>query len=168
MRCKEIRKFLEELRGREISAAVREHLAICPACQVETRNWQLLQEGFQALVELDVPEASFGFVTRLMRRLEEASETGNPAAEFLELVGRRVVLATLLLTLTVLLALAVPATGPLRGAGGADLYVAQAEEPSDPVFGADVLNNPEATPAKLATPDGRGEKGHAALISTLF
>src|SRR5712691_4260634 len=103
MRCKEVLEVLEELLSQEISAAVREHLAVCPDCQVRTRNWRWLCEGFQALAEGEVPQASLGFVNRLMRRLEEASETGNPAAEFLELVGRRVVLATLLLTLTVLL-----------------------------------------------------------------
>ena len=158
MRCQDVLEVLEESRSQEMSAAVREHLAVCPACRFQRRNWRLLDEGFQALAEGEVPQVSLGFVNRLMRRLEEASETGNPAAEFLELVGRRVVLATLLLTVTLLLALALPATGPFRSAAAADLYVAQAEEPSDPIFGADVLNNPEATLDKLATPASRGER----------
>jgi len=157
MRCKEALERLQQLRTQEIPAAVCEHLAVCPACQVRSRQWRVLCEGFQALAEEEVPQASVGFVDRLVRRLEEASRAGNAATEFLELVGRRVVLATLLLTLAALLALALPSGGPLRGADGTDPSLAQAEEVSDPVFGPDVLNQ-EAAPAGLFTPADKGKR----------
>src|SRR3989442_11064967 len=112
--------------------------------------------GLRAVGGEEVPEASLGFATRLVRRLGEA--VGAAAPDFFETAGRRVVLATLVLTLTVLLALAWPAAGPLRG-GAADLAMAQAELTpleDDPLFSPDYQDSsPEVAPARLPGPGGK-------------
>src|SRR5258708_16273217 len=106
MRCKDIREALETLDNREFPAIIREHTAICVDCRAYVRDWQLLRCGFRALAEENVPDASVGFVVRLVRRLGENRVRGG--AEFLEEVGRRVVFATLLVTLALVLSLVIP------------------------------------------------------------
>lgn len=154
MRCEEFRQTMEELTAGETPTTVQEHLAVCSDCRAYGRELKLLRMGFRALEDEEVPEASFGFATRVVHRLGAARDL----ADFFERAGRRVVLATLVLTLTVLLALAWPATGPLRGWAGADLAMAQAELNSaedDPVFSPDYLDSPNVAPARLPAP---GEK----------
>lgn len=125
MRCDEIRQIIIEDWPAEIPAAVREHLAGCPGCEALVRDYGLVRAGFRALATEPVPEPSWGFSTRVLRRLAESPE--QESGEFLERVGRRVVYATCLLALTLLLALALPSSGPLRGPTTADLYLAQSE-----------------------------------------
>jgi hypothetical protein len=91
----------------------------CAGCEVYWRNARFLQAGFRALAEETPPDASFGFASRLVRRLQEWEATGA-RSEFFETVGRRFVYATLALTLALLLSLALPSTGPVRGVAGAD------------------------------------------------
>jgi hypothetical protein len=119
MDCKEIRDRVRERWGEELPAEAREHMSKCAGCEVYWRNARFLQAGFRALAEETPPDASFGFASRLVRRLQEWEATGA-RSEFFETVGRRFVYATLALTLALLLSLALPSTGPVRGVAGAD------------------------------------------------
>jgi len=119
MDCKAIRDLIAERWGEELPAEVREHLSKCAGCEAYWLNARFLQAGFYALAEETPPEASFGFASRLVRRLQEWGATGA-RSEFFETVGRRFVYATLALTLALLLSLALPSTGPVRGVAGAD------------------------------------------------
>ncbi len=157
MRCEEVREALEELRAEELSPSVRAHLASCAACEAFAADWRLARAGLRALAREPVPEATLGFAARLARRLEETGEAGRWGAEFLEQAGRRFVYATLLVTLMMLLALLVPASGPL-GASEADLYPAVAEAvplATDPIFADD---SREAAPASPITSTEGGQK----------
>jgi len=137
MRCENIRQVIGDSKEGEFPATVREHLNACPACAEYAGGWRLIRAGFLALAEEEVPEASLGFVARLTRRLEEATEESRNASEFLERVGRRFVYATLVLTLPLLLSLALPPSGPWRGPVSPEVYLAQTEMASpeyDPLF----------------------------------
>ena len=123
MRCEDARTILVEVEGGERSAALREHVAVCPACRAYANDLEGLRIGFRALAAQSVPEPSWGFAARLVRRLDV--EERSRGADFLEQVGRRVVYAAGLLTLLLLLALVLPASGPLRGPTASELYWAQ-------------------------------------------
>jgi anti-sigma factor RsiW len=154
MRCEEVRKIFAEDWPEETPAAVREHLAGCPACDGLARDHRLVRAGFHALAAEPAPEPSWGFSTRLLRRLEESP--AQEGAEFLERVGRRVVYATFVLALTLLLALALPSSGPLRGPATAELYLAQSEivtGGNDPIFAGEL---PENNGATLVAPENGG------------
>src|SRR5260370_41445155 len=114
MRCEEIRELIEET-NRDFPAQVREHLGACSECRTHARAWRLARGGLRLLAQEEVPHASLGFVARLLCRLEDAPYGAGFATEFLELVGQRVVFATLVLALAVTLVLALPLAGPLRG-----------------------------------------------------
>ena len=149
MRCEEVRKIIAEDWPEETPAAVREHLAGCPVCDGLARDHRLVRAGFRVLAAEPVPEPSWGFSTRLLRRLEESP--AQEGAEFLERVGRRVVYATFVLALTLLLALVLPPSGPLRGPTTAELYLAQSESEvvtagNDPIFAGELPENNGATP----------------------
>jgi hypothetical protein len=114
MRCRGVNEILEAWGSAELPAALREHLAGCASCRAHHESREILRAGFRALAEEALPEAPIGFAARLVRRLEEA--VSEPAREFLERAGRRVVYASLVLAMTVLLGLLVPPWSPLRGA----------------------------------------------------
>jgi len=147
MECKAIRDLVNELWGGELPAEAREHLSKCAGCEAFWRDARLVQAGFRAMAEEAVPEASLGFASRLVRRLQEWEGIGA-RSEFFETVGRRFVYATLALTLAVLLSLALPTTGPVRGVAGADflgLQVAsQATQPD--VLGGDLGDSHDLIP----------------------
>jgi anti-sigma factor RsiW len=143
MRCRDVEGILEELGGVEPLPAVRRHLAECAACRAYAQDWKLVHAGFRALAQEPLPEASVGFTARLLRRVEEASRAVDPAREFLEQAGRRVVYAGLLLMVAVLFALLAPAWSLLRGWSAAELFPTpqvQAAE-SDPIFADEASNN---------------------------
>ena len=119
MDCKELRDSVSELWGGELPAEAREHLSKCAGCGVFLRDARLVRAGLRALAEEAVPEASLGFASRMVRRLQEWEEKGA-RSEFFETVGRRFVYATLALTLALLFSLALPTSGPVRGVAGAD------------------------------------------------
>lgn len=147
MRCKEMREVLEEGSIEELSSPAHQHLADCSACQAYAQGWRLVRAGFRALAEEAAPEVSLGFAMRLVRRLEEATQPGGFAADFLEVVGKRVVLAGLLLTLTFLMALVLPSSGPLRGPATPDISLAQADvtrAENDAIFPEDSFGNRSA------------------------
>lgn len=157
MRCEEVQESLGEIETREIPAAVREHLARCSVCDEYARGWRLLRAGFRGVAGEEAPEASLGFAARVMRRFEEATEEMRSSAEFLERVGRRFVYATSCLTLTVLLSLALPSSGPWRGPATPEVYLAQAEMArlgSDPIF----TEGPDSRdPAPVRPTEGSGQ-----------
>ncbi len=116
MKCDDVRVILEESRDRGVPEAVQSHLASCADCAQWWRDWQMLAQGFRLLSEDAGPEPSWGFSERLVRRLGESVESVRAGADLLERAGRRVVWATLALTLTAVLALVVPSSGPVRAA----------------------------------------------------
>src|ERR1043166_5554272 len=97
MDCKETQQLLDA--GLEIPALAREHLGRCPSCRSYAENERLLREGFKALAQEPVPELSVGFSARLLRRLEQTAGRMDPARDFLERAGKRVVYAGLVLAM---------------------------------------------------------------------
>jgi hypothetical protein len=150
MDCKAIRDLVVDLRGAELSAEAREHLSKCVACGGFLHDARVVQAGFRALAEEAAPEASLGFASRLIRRLHEWEEKGV-RQEFFEAVGRRFVYATLALTLALLLSLALPTSGPVRGVAGADFLGLQAESQSaqPDVIGGDIGDSHDWIPVRL-------------------
>jgi len=160
MRCEAVREIFEEVRGEEIPAPAREHLSGCAACAAYARDWRLVRAGFQVLKQESTPEPTMGFAARLVRRLDEAGKA-NPAEEFLEQVGRRVVYATFLLAFLLLLALVLPPSGPLRGPGVADLLSAGPEVTvagNETVFPYELPSGLELVPDSPAGTNGIREK----------
>jgi hypothetical protein len=144
MDCKAIRDLVVERWGEELPAEAREHLGHCAGCERYWRDSRFLQAGFHALAEEMPPQASLGFASRLVRRLEEWGASGA-RSEFFEAVGRRFVYATLALTLALLLSLALPSSGPVRGVAGADFLGLQSRsQASQPdVVGGDIGDSHE-------------------------
>jgi hypothetical protein len=154
MRCEDIREWIEISWEGEQPADIRGHLTACPACSQYLRDLRLVRSGFHLLKDEDVPEPSLGFAGRLVRQLEEISKAPS-VADFFERVGRRFVYATLALALLALLALALPATGPVRGLGAADIQVPAQEASlaySDPMGEGVVLESPDSPPVQSPTP----------------
>ena len=125
MRCDQVLEILLEAGG-ESAASVQEHVRGCAACEATARDWRALRLGFVAMAAESVPEPSAGFARRLIRRLGEV-EPWRGGEAFFELVGRRFVYAALLLAATLLLALVLPATGPVRAPTSSEIYLAQPE-----------------------------------------
>jgi hypothetical protein len=150
MHCNAMRDLVSELRGGELSAEARKHLSECVGCRGFLRDARVVQAGFRVLAEEAAPEASFGFTSRLIRRLQEWEEKGA-RQEFFETVGRRFVYATFALTLALLLSLVLPTSGPVRGVAGADFLGLQADSQSSPpdVIGGDVGDSHDWIPARL-------------------
>jgi hypothetical protein len=150
MDCKEIRNLVSDLWGGELPAEAREHLSKCAACEMFWRDARLVQAGFRALAEEAVPEASLGFASRLLRRLQEWEEKGA-RSEFFETVGRRFVYATLALTLALLLSLALPTSGPVRGVAGADFLGLQSHSQAwqPDVIGGEFGDSHDLIPGRL-------------------
>jgi hypothetical protein len=150
MDCKQIRDLVSELWGDELPGEAREHLSKCAGCEVFWRNARLVQAGFRALAEEAVPEASLGFASRVVRRLQEWEEKGT-RSEFFEAVGRRFVYATLALTLALLLSLALPTSGPVRGVAGADFLGLQSHNQAwqPDVIGGDFGDSHDLIPGRL-------------------
>jgi len=152
MRCDRVREIVEQESLEAASPPVHEHLVACAACREYARDWDLLRAGFHALGEEPVPEPSSGFVPRLLRQLEAVPEP-SLAEEFFERVGRRVVYVTSLVALILLLALALPPSGPLRGPAAAEALGEPVEvvmAGSDPVFAFEFASD-------VAAGNGAGE-----------
>jgi len=150
MDCKAIRDLVSDLRGGELSTEAHEHLSKCAGCGGFLRDARLVHAGFCALAEEAAPQASFGFASRLVRRLQEWEENGA-REEFFETVGRRFVYATLALTLALLLSLVLPTSGPIRGVAGADFLGLQSNSQSSQpdVIGGDIGDSHDWIPARL-------------------
>jgi hypothetical protein len=158
MRCKETESWFEDGQGGEMSPSVREHLRTCPACQADEQDWRLVRTGFRVLSREPVPIASTGFVARLKRRLAEPSLAGRAATQLWDLVGRRVILVGMLLTLAIVMALVLPPSGPWRSPTALDLSLLQAEvtAENDPVLPDEVGSNPSPLPNVQAGEDRKG------------
>ena len=156
MRCEDVRTILEEVRGPDAPESVRTHLASCATCAEWWRDWRLLSAGFRALSRETVPEPSWGFPDRVVRRLQQATEAGSVAADLLEKAGRRVVWATLGVTLAVLLALVVPPSGPVRAANDPDNLLVQQQVASTQTYPVVEIDNSDASvPVRVAPEVGR-------------
>ena len=122
MRCEEWQKRRVEMWEDRPSPEMERHGAECEKCARQLRDLRLVRAGFGALKSEAVPEPSLGFSERLVRRLVEMGARPT-LSEFFELIGRRFVYATLVLTFLALLALALPPAGPVRGLASADLLI---------------------------------------------
>lgn len=162
MRCKDVRSILEAAPEGVMSAPIQEHLSACAGCQELCRDLWLVRAGFRALAEDTPPEPSLGFSTRVIRRLGAAAvDSGGATAEFIERIGRRFVLAGLLLTMTLLLAFALPSSGPLRGPAPDEPYLTQSETnaPGEVSYLADEFGDTrEATPVNLSNGSNQTQK----------
>lgn len=153
MRCDEVRTRLEEGEA-AASEPLGGHLRQCADCRAWLEDWQWLRQGFQALAVEPVPEPQLGFRARLMRRLTEPANSPRERFDFFERAGRRVVWATLVLTLALLLGMALPSTGPMRGPDATEFLFAQptlVSAQSDMVVGVD------AADVTTAAPTGRSQ-----------
>ncbi|MFB3924008.1 MAG: anti-sigma factor [Terriglobia bacterium] len=154
MRCEELRKTLLDDWSKPLEESARDHLSSCEACRVYAGDLGLLRDGFAALAGEPVPEPSWGFTERLLRRMDQAAAAPNFAEEFFERVGRRVVYVAGMLALVLVLVLALPSSGPLRGPTSAELYWAQADAgtaESDTMLTYESADNPDAAQAPEAT-----------------
>lgn len=111
MRCDTVRKMFDGHEG--LSSAAREHVQQCAECASYTRDWSMLSSGLRLLSRDPVPEPTWQFSTRVLRRLER-DPVRQSSPEFVESAGRRVVLATLALFFALILAMLLPASGPVR------------------------------------------------------
>jgi hypothetical protein len=111
---------------------------------------RLIRAGLRILKGEAPPEPSIGFAERLVRQL---GQVGKPPSvgEFFELAGRRFVYATLMLAFLMLLALALPKAGPVRGGAAADMLMPAQEAillRPDPVLEIIPQETSDALPAE--------------------
>jgi hypothetical protein len=148
MRCDVVRKMIEE--GIEIPPGVQAHVASCAGCIEYNRRWELLRAGLVALRKEEPPEASLGFSERLVRRLEQARSNSQAGQQFIVQAGRRMVYATLLVALMLILSLMLPSSGPLRTPQAAESILSQPEVATmspDQIMGVSDTNSASAVPA---------------------
>jgi hypothetical protein len=141
-------------------ARVTEHLQVCPVCQDFARDYEDLQEGWHALAARPAPEPSWGFAQRVLRRLEELPGGTGAEENFFERVGRRVVYAASFVALILLIALALPSSGPLRSPMPTEFIVGQTDtlNAQVPVFAEDVADSQEAHPMPMDTNEGTNSR----------
>lgn len=126
MRCSEIENMAwTDGAADELEASVLEHIEHCDACRSYVKGLVKLRAGFGALARETAPEPSWGFSDRVLRRLREERAPRTP--EFLENAGRRVILAALVLVFTLLLAMILPSSGPVRHEPTMESYWSQTE-----------------------------------------
>jgi len=153
MRCDEVQERLEELGAESLPGDLREHLEVCAACQLFARQYRSLQAGFRVWAAEAVPEPSWGFAERLLRRWDEAQAQDHSMEVFFEQAGRRFIFGMLALTLILLMALVLPPSSPMRGVSSADLLAASPETVSvrtDPILGEGQQDSQDAT---VVSPD---------------
>ncbi len=157
MSCDYLRERLDSLWEQGEAAEVTRHLAECRECAREYHDLRLVRAGFRLMKREAPPEPSLGFAQRLVRQLGELSRAPS-VADFIEQVGRRFVYATLVLTFLALLAIALPATGPVRGLtlsdvqlSGPEALVANADPFGDTNLQEPYEQEPEEVPAPAAT-----------------
>ncbi len=125
MRCDAVRQIVQE--GLQREPAVQVHISSCSACKEYLRQWETIHVGLVALRGEDPPEPSIGFTTRVMRSLENASTEFPAGQQFIDQIGRRMVYATLMVALTLLLVLLLPSSGPFRSSGVSQSILVQAQ-----------------------------------------
>jgi anti-sigma factor RsiW len=115
MRCEIVRRTIEE--NLATPPGVRAHLSACRACAEYARQWQSVRAGLVALGREEPPEATLGFAQRLTGRLAYARAESQRGQQFLINVGRRMVYATLMVAVILVLGLLLPSSGPWRSRG---------------------------------------------------
>jgi len=125
MRCDVVRERIGE--GIELPAGIEAHLSSCSACADFVRQWELVHAGLVALRKEEPPQASLGFAERLVRQMERARAVSQIGQQFIVEAGRRVVYATLLVALMLVLGLLLPSSGPLRTPQAAESILSQPE-----------------------------------------
>ncbi|MGH9403743.1 MAG: hypothetical protein ACRD2P_16775 [Terriglobia bacterium] len=130
MRCKEIKKIAWENGSGQLAAPVSRHIEGCASCRSYVEDMARLQTGLRALAREEAIEPSWGFTGRMLRRLNEEKARKSAPPEFLESAGRRVILATLVLVFTLLMAMTLPSSGPVRHEVTVDSYWSQTETAS--------------------------------------
>lgn len=161
MRCDAARQVLEE--GLERPPAVQVHVNSCSDCKEYLRHWEMLHSGLVALQEEIPPEPTIGFTTRLMRRLENAPVDLRFGQQFVDQIGRRVVYASLMVALMLMMLLMLPSSGPYRSPGISESVLVRAQVAAlsnEQVLGVDGVDNGD--PADVATPSassGTGARG---------
>lgn len=156
MSCEKYRVQIADQWDTEESAELCRHLVQCPACAAYRRDLGLIRAGLHLLKYEAVPEPSVGFAERLVRQLSQAPSV----TEFLERVGRRFVYAALVLTSLVLLALAMPETGPVRGLTLSDIQISTQEASlayTDPIGEMGMQETPDAPTAEAPASHGSNE-----------
>jgi hypothetical protein len=162
MRCDAVRQIVEE--GLNRQPAVQAHVESCSMCKEYLRHWEMLHTGLVALRVEEPPEPSIGFTTRVMRRLENSPfEFGQ---QFIDQIGRRMVYATLMVALMLLLVLVLPPSGPYRSSGVSQSVLVQAQVATlsnEQVLGVDGADpgdqaDSSASSDTSASPDARGSK----------
>jgi anti-sigma factor RsiW len=143
----------------EATSELRDHIARCPACAAAYRDFRLVRAGLDLWKQEAPPQPSVGFAERLVRQLSEISKAPS-VAEFFERVGRRFVYVALVLTSLALLALSLPATGPVRGLSISDIQISSQEASlaySDPIGETGAQELPDLAPTEVPTPPSSHE-----------
>jgi hypothetical protein len=164
MRCDAVRQIVEE--GLNRTPAARAHIEACAGCREYLRHWETLHQSLVALGAEEPPEPTFGFTTRLMRRLEDAPPEFQFGPQLMDQIAKRVVYATLMMALMLALILALPSSGPLRSSGISESVFVQTEVAAmanEQVLGVDGMDPGDiqdsfATPAGDVSPAVRGSK----------
>ncbi len=162
MRCDAVRQIVEE--GLQKKPAVQVHLSSCSACKEYLRQWEIVHAGLVALREDEPPEPSIGFTTRVMRSLENASTEFPVGQQFIDQIGRRMIYATLMVALTLLLVLLLPSSGPFRSSGVSQSILVQAQaatvsnEQILGVGGADFSGVSDSYQSTSYSPGGQGSR----------
>ena len=152
MRCEDFRERLDEWWEVDASAEARGHLAQCSDCAARFRDLRLLRAGMRLWRQEAAPEPTLGFADRLVRQLGELAQAPG-FTDFFERAGKRFVYAALVLTFVAILAMALPATGPVRGLNVADIQPSVQESLlaySDPIGEAGSPEVPEAPPVDVS------------------
>jgi len=159
MRCDDLREKFELLWEEPLSAEMREHLTRCVACSQYHRDLRLVRSGLRMWKNEEAVTPSVGFAERLVRQLGELSKAPS-VADFFERIGKRFVYATMVLTLMVLLGLALPASGPVRGLAATDIQISGSDAylaSSNPMGEFEAQEIPEAAPNAVNAPDTTNE-----------
>lgn len=157
MRCDDVRDLFDDLWEGGEAAGVRQHLVECTACAAYVRELRLVRAGFRLWKTEDAPAPSLGFGERLVRQLGELGKSAS-VTDFFESVGRRFVYAALVVTFLVILALALPPTGPVRGLTSADMPAQEASLAySDPMGETGLQMAPDVAPVETPAPDVTNE-----------
>jgi hypothetical protein len=167
MRCDDIREQFDTLWDGEfppvgeLSPEFRQHIAQCVACGQYFRDMGLVRAGFEVLKHEAPPEPSIGFAERLVRQLGDLGKQPS-VSEFFERVGRRFVYTTLVLAFLMLLAMALPETGPVRGQAAADVLMPSQEATllrPDPLGEISSQDVSDALPVEPQPPSATPEEG---------
>jgi hypothetical protein len=162
MRCDAVRQMVEE--GMKQMDAVQVHLRSCSVCKEYVRRWEIVQAGLVALRAEEAPEPSIGFTTRVIRRLENASTEFQFGQQFIDQIGRRMVYATLMVALTLLMVLLLPSSGPFRSSGVSESILVQAQAATlsnEQILGVGGIDSGDVSDSSQAssTSDSSGGQG---------